>query len=520
MANGTKNKGATRITKEQQEALGFSNPREFSRALTDVQNQAQDITRQGRSILRGEGGAQPEFNVADIEAQPGEIASPPQPSNDLARDLAQSAGVAADQALSQQEQDTLDRSDEVQQAQQTQNRLLQRLSGVFGEAQQLGQTEQQLRQEAGIPDKREDVTEISNKIKEKKREFDNQIETIRNDQTLSFAKKEARINQVETEQAQELADLSIIQQTELQEFESAEATVNKKVDLLTQDIQTRLEATKFFFKQNKQELTQEETRQFQRTLKKEQREFERQRSQIKRLEDAKLSAVKQASKNGAPSSVLENIQKADTAEQAFASAEGFLRNPLEVQLLREKILTERFQRSQTALKQAKKQQKQQQENIAAVDQAMNMLRQVKDIKNDPAFGDAVGFISSRAPSIATITGETTDFQSKFDQLKGSLTVENLSLMSGVLSESDIKILENAATRLRTDMTEEAFRKELNVIQDKFQRVVNKKGATNEQLRFYGEFSEDEINSINQQVGDTESAGSTESFTPENFYGAQ
>jgi hypothetical protein len=88
---------------------------------------------------------------------------------------------------------------------------------------------------------------------------------------------------------------------------------------------------------------------------------------------------------------------------------------------------------------------------------------VEEIKNDTALPNAVGPISKRLP---TIKGKTADFEFKVQQLKSLLTIENLGIMKGVLSDSDIKILSSAASALDLGMSEEGFKKELENIAEK------------------------------------------------------
>lgn len=82
-----------------------------------------------------------------------------------------------------------------------------------------------------------------------------------------------------------------------------------------------------------------------------------------------------------------------------------------------------------------------------------------ELINDPALGASTGFFGSRLPSLKTLTGATTDFKRSFEQIKSALTVGNLGLMSGVLSETDVQILANEATKLNLDLSKDEFIKE-------------------------------------------------------------
>ena len=106
------------------------------------------------------------------------------------------------------------------------------------------------------------------------------------------------------------------------------------------------------------------------------------------------------------------------------------------------------------------------EIITAVRASQDLLTLIDEIRNDKALGALVGPFSSRLPSFRTFTGETTDLNDKVERLKNLLTVDNLDLMSGVLSETDIKILQSAGTRLNVGSTERSFKEELDRLTEK------------------------------------------------------
>lgn len=83
------------------------------------------------------------------------------------------------------------------------------------------------------------------------------------------------------------------------------------------------------------------------------------------------------------------------------------------------------------------------------------LRITQELLADPdQIRNSVGSFDSILPSV---TEGAQDFDKKLDTLKSMLTAENLKLMSGVLSESDIKILSNIGSgELTTKGSEEEF----------------------------------------------------------------
>lgn len=63
----------------------------------------------------------------------------------------------------------------------------------------------------------------------------------------------------------------------------------------------------------------------------------------------------------------------------------------------------------------------------------------------------------------------------FDSLKALLTLENMGIMKGVLSDSDIKVLNNASFELNRGMETEQIKTRLNAIRAKLQMVIDAGG---------------------------------------------
>lgn len=92
----------------------------------------------------------------------------------------------------------------------------------------------------------------------------------------------------------------------------------------------------------------------------------------------------------------------------------------------------------------------------------DVVRIATELRNHPGLERSVGTIQGSGLGQAlTINEDSQDFINKFDQLKALLTSSNLDLMSGVLSETDIKILSDiAGGGLKLRGSEDAFRREL------------------------------------------------------------
>lgn len=99
----------------------------------------------------------------------------------------------------------------------------------------------------------------------------------------------------------------------------------------------------------------------------------------------------------------------------------------------------------------------------------------------PGFAGAVGFKGLIGSVTGAIPGTPeADFTTDYNSLKSLLTLENMGLMKGVLSDSDIKILQQAATALDTKMSEAKFISTLNEVKNTLRNAVSGSGQVKEE----------------------------------------
>ena len=101
------------------------------------------------------------------------------------------------------------------------------------------------------------------------------------------------------------------------------------------------------------------------------------------------------------------------------------------------------------------------------------------LKNDDYIDSVSGFANySKVPESLRTTTQN-EAAAYLDNIKNSLTLKNLGVMSGPLTDKDIQVIASASSRLREGMSEDALRKELNTINSAYDRVVSnyKKEAT-------------------------------------------
>ena len=87
---------------------------------------------------------------------------------------------------------------------------------------------------------------------------------------------------------------------------------------------------------------------------------------------------------------------------------------------------------------------------------------IDDFINNKNYVNAMTGWRGRIPAVTDAGLEAEAF---FDNIKNNLTLENLDKMTGVLSETDIKILSTSATAMQPGMSKKAMIKEMKKIQD-------------------------------------------------------
>jgi hypothetical protein len=111
----------------------------------------------------------------------------------------------------------------------------------------------------------------------------------------------------------------------------------------------------------------------------------------------------------------------------------------------------------------------------AENQKLQALSLAKELR-----GDAVGKGSAVGASIAKfvpfgqslgLLGKRTAFEAKVDTLKSNLTLENLKLLKGAMSDKDLLFLNSIGSSLNVNMTEDQFNKELDKVIGKLETAT-------------------------------------------------
>jgi hypothetical protein len=108
--------------------------------------------------------------------------------------------------------------------------------------------------------------------------------------------------------------------------------------------------------------------------------------------------------------------------------------------------------------------------------AQKAMAIVNSMKSHPGFKGAVGFKgASQGFGImkAPVAGSPeAGFNALDASLRSLLTLENLGMLKGVLSDKDMQVLQSAATTLNTNSSEEDYIKALDEIRSRMEKIIN------------------------------------------------
>lgn len=248
---------------------------------------------------------------------------------------------------------------------------------------------------------------------------------------------------------------------------AATARINRAVDAKFKPMEAELELRKFNLERIDKVVERTETK----LSTEQQRKYDQQVKKIEK-DEADLAAKKatiqeistRISENGAPTSVVEKVLKAETAEEAIAAASQYLKDPfMDIEMAIKSAQLNKLNKEIAQIGASSSGGKVTLPNGQTVDadaynKAQTLIEQVGKVKTHP--GRTTGFLYN----LRTFDGtKSKDFQQELQKLQNMLTIENLDLMSGVLTDKDIEILKGAATSLDQGMSGEGFDSELDNI---------------------------------------------------------
>lgn len=372
-------------------------------------------------------------------------------------------------AMTTQAQDAQTRSDELA---KEQNGVKTKLTKVFGDIGSQGERTQQLEEEAGLADKKQQYDEITNQIESTSLSYRRQIENLDKTFTGTTEGKNDAIRKIERESARELADLSIIQNARSRNYSTAKSIVDRKVELETEDLKSTKDALMFYYDENKEQMNKEDERFYAAAVKKADREYQEKRENTKALEDLKTKYREAAIALGKNNDVLLNIQRATTPEDILKVVAANNIETLEDRVKRAQI--DKIYSDMALSKDEFAQKVKEKAGTSVIDPLtgkptselkISARTSAQELLNKVISGTGtIAIGKSRLTGLQYIPGTSqADFQVQFDNLKSLLSLENIKLLKGQgqVSDAERKLLADASSKINLSQSEKEFKSALS-----------------------------------------------------------
>lgn len=188
-------------------------------------------------------------------------------------------------------------------------KIIEKLAGTSKE-------QDQLYQDTGVDNAKKAVDEITNQIEAEQLANRRQIENIQKNFHGSPEGAAAVIRAATSESLSRQADLAIIQNATLRRYDTMKSIADRQIAAETDYLKTELDGLKFFYQDNKDQLTKAEDRQWQETIKAKDRAYQEKLQDLTDIKNIKIEAAK----NGASLDTLTNIGNAKTFDEALRAA--------------------------------------------------------------------------------------------------------------------------------------------------------------------------------------------------------
>jgi hypothetical protein len=414
----------------------------------------------------------------------------------------------------------------VKQGESVRDNQLQGISSAFARIAGLPQQQLAMEQQAGIQDMESQLQQFDSMIAMKNRDYTNQFRALE-ERGSSLSSIRGRQNQLNIQATREMADLAIIRDSKAGRLDLAKQWVQKKVDAETAQARLELEATQFFYNENKEILTKAQDRAFSLKIADQERKLAEERETRNAINNMQL----QAAQYGASPDVVSQIGNAKTQKEAIAMASKYLGEPFRLQVDQQAFnqrmammnynlarSAQEFARQQAGIaseaESMAKQEEMEAKRLTAED-TINVIIGIKE--NQAGIGRVVGATpigrgktgvigqairkaqGKDADPLGTlfggITGNATTFKAQVGQIVNKQFINTLTdaklqgATFGALNKEEGDALKSAGTALidmakldkdgkiqSINVSEEAFIAELNKIQTVIERAYLRNGG--------------------------------------------
>lgn len=146
-----------------------------------------------------------------------------------------------------------------------------------------------------------------------------------NPQGLFNAGAEQEINRLNRDSLSKQADLAILQNSAVRNYETAAAIADRQVQLKLEPLKVKAENLKLFYEANKADFNKEDDRLYNEAIRKADNELKKEEALQNDIKNIKIESAK----NGASASVLDSLSKVKTLDEALKVSKNFLMSPKE-----------------------------------------------------------------------------------------------------------------------------------------------------------------------------------------------
>lgn len=306
-----------------------------------------------------------------------------------------------------------------------------------------GQAQVQAEAEAGISDKAQELTNITNEYNTKALEYRRMEEAVMKEGTLTDVQKNARLREISRVKNTELADIGIRQAVAQNNLKTAQDLVDRKIDLEYGDLKDLITYQQRFLDMNREDLTKAQQNRLNLLLTENNRKYEEGKS-IGEF-------AKQVAANGADASTITRVTNAKSMAEAIQAAGQFAGDVLERQIKQAQLAKLQIDAAAAV---AKLGEAPEGTGPVAQAQAKGNIDLISGLASDKYLSSAVGPNTFARTSLFNVfTGGKSNFIAGVEQLSSQLSLDSLirakanGATFGALSDSELKILSASASKI-------------------------------------------------------------------------
>lgn len=334
----------------------------------------------------------------------------------------------------------------ISQLQDKQAKLRQEISKLSGDMSQSAR-KAELEQQYGLNEQLTQLSELNKQIASKSAQYQQAIIENQGRNTLT-SQIAGREGQLKRQMAVEIGGLTAMAEAMQGNIDMARSIIKDTVALEYEDKQNQLNTLLQQLEWNREDMTKEEQKEADKLKMEAEAQYAQMEIEQKNREQI-MELAMEAAKNGAGMDILGNIMSSRSIEEALYNSGGALSSASVSQV------------TGTAVPLTAGEQENVNNMLSRIDQIMGTPQNVLD--------NVLGPLSSRIPTFRT---ESAELEAYIENLKTSLTLDNLSYLKGAMSDKDIQFITNASSALSTKMSPAAFKAELQNIRQTLNAALN------------------------------------------------